>query len=119
MAFTRKNIIEMICYNLNTQNYVLLDDFESDVARHICQGVPFINLLNKESMVLVFPDGSGTLEVEYFLCRKCGKLYLHKDNLTQVQMPDMSMNGFNGMENPNGGYNNFGGAFGRGTMGVW
>lgn len=123
MAFTRKNIIEMICYNLNTNNYVLLDDFETDVARHICQRGKIIYLLNKETMNLVLPDGSGSIQVDYFLCRNCGKLYLNKDNLTQVQPMYDPMNQMNQMNQMNGygAYQNRGffTGVGEGSRGIW
>ena len=115
MAITRKNIIEMICYNLGTQNYVMLDEFETAKARHICQQNNKIYLLDREQMNLVFPDGSGSILVEYYLCRQCGKLMLNKDNLTQVQ-PMMNNQG-NVYGNNMYGNNGYGGnGYGNGVL---
>lgn len=89
MTVNRRDLINLVCMTLGTQNYVLLDDFESNVARHICHGGKKINLLQRELLRLPIStngyDIDGCLNVDYFLCRNCGKLFLNKQSLSIVQ----------------------------------
>lgn len=83
MSISRKEIVDYICAMLGTGNVVLLDEFETDKARHICRGGKDIVIMSREYMDVALPDGNY-ITAEYYLCRSCGKLLLNKNSLTLV-----------------------------------
>lgn len=101
MAVSRKMIVDYICASLGTTNVVLLEEFETVNARHICPGSREIVLLGREQFPIDLPDGSGRLVAELYLCRRCGKLMINKNTLSAVGNPNYNM-----YQNNQMGYNN-------------
>ncbi len=80
-VISRKAIIDYLSSYFSTTNVALFDEFESQKARHICPGIAEIVLLDKKGLVVPMPDGSS-LNISYFFCLRCKKLYLNKNELT-------------------------------------
>ena len=91
MAVTRREIIEYLRNTFQTNNVVVLDEFEKDTARHICHGYTEISLLKMQKTNVALPDGNMVV-INYFYCPRCGKLLLEKDSLT-VTYPQSSIAG--------------------------
>lgn len=84
MAVTRKMIMDYMQVTLGARSVVVLDEFETCNARHICRGTTQIKLLPREFMKVVLPDGYSYIDVDYYFCRSCGKLFLNKNSITLV-----------------------------------
>lgn len=114
-AVSRKSIADYISNSLGAREVVLLDDFETVNARHVCHGSRCISILPKRYMNVVLPNGVDCLRVDYFFCRVCGKLLLNKDSLTvvgntSINMSKLDLNHYEsaqwGMADPNLMYSN-------------
>ena len=82
MAVTRKMIMDYMQSTLGARSVVVLDEFETCNTRHICHGTTQIKLLPREFMKVVLPDGYSYIDVDYYFCRSCGKLFLNKNSIT-------------------------------------
>lgn len=56
-----------------------MDEFETESARHICEGTKTIRILPKGSIPV--QTTSGVLNVEYFLCENCRLLLINKQTI--------------------------------------
>lgn len=87
---TRKDIINWLCGYFNASDYVLVDEFESNVARHICKGSRAISLLQENTVNVPIPDKNNpmvpcaVIPVNVFFCGYCGKLIINKQSLDLV-----------------------------------
>lgn len=83
-SVSRKDIINFLVYSLGASSYVLLDEFETMRARHVCPGTTQIRLLEKRQYPVVLPNNIEQITVDYFMCDQCKKLFLDKDSVTVV-----------------------------------
>lgn len=82
MAVSRKQITEYMQGMLGAREVVLVDEFETLLARHICNGGEKIQLLQRCRMPIELPDGVSCLNAEYYFCQMCGKLIIDKNSIT-------------------------------------
>ena len=83
-SVSRKDIINFLVYSLGASSYVLVDEFETVKARHVCPGTTQIRLLEKRQYPVVLPNNIDQIIVDYFMCDQCRKLFLDKDSVTVV-----------------------------------
>lgn len=76
---TRKDVITYLQNKSCASEIVLVNDFETQRARHICKGGKDIYVLEKG--IEQVPTSFGYISVEYFLCPVCKKLILNKQTL--------------------------------------
>lgn len=107
MAVSRKMLVDYIQRTLSASSVVILDDFDTVTARHICHGAMQIRLLPRDMMTVVLPNGIDCIDVDYYFCRNCGKLFLNKSSITLVggeqvvrPVPMNMYGGGAGMANP-------------------
>lgn len=79
---TKKSIKDYLCLYSGCTDVVLIDDFETVRARHICKGSCFIQLLDKQ--VVPVPTSQGIVNVEVFFCSRCGKLIINNSSLELI-----------------------------------
>lgn len=77
---TKRDIIEILRYNYGASDVVQVDDFDSERARHVCQGGTQILLLDKTVQPMQVSDFE-TIQVEVFFCPQCRKLIVNKSSL--------------------------------------
>lgn len=82
MAITREDLAQYICGSLGLprNKLIFIDDFDTDIARHVCMNTEKINLLYREFLNIPMPDGTK-ITVQYYLCRDCGKLMVLRGSL--------------------------------------
>lgn len=82
MAITREDVLQYVsgCLNVPRNKFVLLDEFDSTIARHICFNAEKISLLYREYLNVPMPDGTK-IAVQYYMCRDCGKVMILKSSL--------------------------------------
>lgn len=77
---TKKDVLNYISYYFNTSDVVVVNDFESLRARHVCQGGKIIWLLEK--FVFPVPIGCNSfVNVEMFRCQYCGRVIVNRSSL--------------------------------------
>lgn len=104
MAVTRRDLIDYMKAMFNTNNVVVLDEFETRRTRHICHGFNEISILGMGTANVTLPDYSA-VNVNYFFCRRCGKLFLEKNSLTVSRATPVNPNAYQGYSNVvSGGY---------------
>ena len=81
IAPTKRSIIDFICLNTQCSSYVLVDEFESLRARHICPAISQKNIWLLEKDTIPVPTTKGMIGVEVFFCPYCRKLYINKSSL--------------------------------------
>lgn len=87
---TKRDIIDWVCRYCNVSDYVLVDEFESNVARHICKGSRVISMLQENVINVPIPDKNNPMvpcamiPVQVFYCGYCGKLIINKQSLDLV-----------------------------------
>lgn len=79
---TAKGIEEYICMLLGTTDVTRVDEFETQVARHICPGSNMISLIGKA--IISVPTTKGIINAEYIFCNICKKLILNKSSILVV-----------------------------------
>lgn len=95
MAVTRRDLIDYMKSMFNTNNVVVLDEFETRRTRHICHGFNEISILEMGTSNVTLPDYSS-VNINYFFCRRCGKLFLEKNSLTVARSMPVSPNAYQG-----------------------
>lgn len=79
---TKKSIKDYLCLSSGCTDAVLVDEFETMRARHICRGSCFIQLLDKQ--IVPVPTSQGVVNVEVFFCPRCGKLIINNSSLELI-----------------------------------
>lgn len=77
---TRRDVLNYISNYFMTTDIVVVNEFETLRARHVCPGGRIIWLLEK--FVLPVPVGYETyINVELFRCQCCGKVIVNRNSL--------------------------------------
>lgn len=80
---TRKDILDFIQMSTNCSDLVLVEDFDSTIARHICLGGKKIQLLPKQVYNLITNEGY-TVNINYFFCPMCRKCIVDKNSIDLI-----------------------------------
>lgn len=76
---SRMDIIHYLSNYFCASEVVLVDEFETRMARHICQGTNIIQLL--KVFVFYVPTVKGIVPVEIVYCNYCRKLIINKNSI--------------------------------------
>ena len=79
IAPTQQSIKDYICLSTNCTSVEMISEFYTMKARHICPNSHMIVLLEKSFIPV--PTSKGIVNVEIFLCPRCGKLMINKTSL--------------------------------------
>lgn len=79
IAVSKTQILDYLRNFAGTPNVEVVSDFDTQQARHICEGTKEIVLLNKD--VIPVPTSNGSLGVEVFFCPRCRKLLVNSGSL--------------------------------------
>lgn len=81
---TKKDIIDMLCMNFGVSELVKVDEFESTNTRHICNGIPEINILPVMTYTITVPTKMGDVGIvspRYVFCPRCRKMILDRNSI--------------------------------------
>lgn len=78
---SKANVEVMNCSGKPLQKVIDLDETPLHGLRHACTVQNAIGLLNNE--VCNFETPNGLVNVEFFLCRYCGRLYYNREQIKE------------------------------------
>lgn len=79
IASTQKSIKEYVCLTTGCTSVEVVDEFDTNMTRHICPGSKRVILI--ERGVIPVPTNKGIVNVGIMFCRGCGKLILDRSSM--------------------------------------
>lgn len=77
---SKREILEYLKMYTSARDVVACDEFETQRARHICEGTKDIRVLEMCRMPVNM--GFSVIYVEYFICPNCGKLIYNRSSIS-------------------------------------
>lgn len=78
-ALTRKYLLEYITNFYGASSVVQVNEFETNYARHICQGTTDIKVL--QPIPFTIPTENGNVVANIFFCENCRKLIVDRSSI--------------------------------------